>query len=299
VAVDNAGRMIVLSEAVAYDLGEKISGRLHLDLVYREVKIQESKTPENNLPAFMQDEYIIVARSEPLEAPHVEIARIHRDQPHATIQDAADPSAPGINAIDLRYRMVVCPPPVEQVLAGVCLLSQGSSLPYAQALNNLSAPLASAAPYHLIVEDQVPLQKGVFDFALLYLIADAQTRFSPAQAELLQAYVQNGGKVLAEFCEPVGDEVPAALFKSAGIPLAKIPAAHPIYRAPHLFIHAPQGSMPKASGSHSYGNPGVLCSTAGYGVIWSGAVQQPEFTREVVRSAVEWGVNLLTFLLAH
>ena len=299
VAIDNAGRMIVLPEPVAYDLGDKISGRLHLNLVHREVKIQDSRTSDNNLPAYLQAEYVIVARSEALETPHVEIARIHRAHPNSSILDAEDPGAPGINSIDLRYRLMVCPPPLEQVMAGVCLLNPNIRQPFVQGLVNLAAPLAQATPYRLIVENQVPIDSSLFDFQMLYLIADGQSKINPAQTELLQSYVQNGGRIVVEFSEAVSEESAAGLLKAAGITLSKTSAGHPLYRSPHLFVFPPQGSLPRVQPALYEGEPGVLVSTGAYGILWSGLAQQPEFTREVVRSAVEWGVNMLAFLLNH
>jgi len=298
VAIDTSGKMIILSEPVAYDLGEKINGKLRLFLLHREVKIKAAKTEENNVPAYMQDEYVIVARTDELDTAHVEIARINRETVKSAIHDAGQTNAPRVNEIDLRFRKYVCPPPSEQILAGVSYLGKVPEKNYDQALIHLIKPLANESPYHLIVENDVPLDENLFNYKLLYLLATNSAKFDKKQADTLQNFIQNDGKILVEFCEQVSEEHAVELLKPLGSALTKLTIAHPVFHAPYLFSLAPQGSLAQDNVVVWQGEPCILVTTGSYGTLWRGQAQQPAFSRELIRSSIEWGVNLLSYLLA-
>lgn len=298
VAIDNTGQMIVLSHPVAYDLGENISGNLRLYLLHREVKAQVEQQAESRQPAYMQNEYVIVARSEPLDAPNVEIARISRDHVKAPITDALDRFAPQKNAIDLRFRRTLSTPPTQQVSAGVCYLGKPPHKAYDRALVHLAQPLSAVSPYQLVVENDVPLTQELFERGLIYLVVGEGGKLNAEQTELVRNYLQEGGKLLVEFCEARDEAAVRAFFQPVGAALTPAAPPHPVFEAPHLFLTLPQGSAPAEKSALWTSESGVLCSTSGYGAIWSGRVQPP-VSREHVREAIEWGVNLLTFLLAE
>ena len=297
VAVDSAGQMIVLPNPVAYDLGETISGSLRLYLLHREVKTQNDQQGDSRQPVYMQNEFVIVARSEVLDAPHVEIARIFRDDVKAPISDALDRFAPQKNAIDLRFRQNLSAPPLAQLQAGVCYLGKTPHSAYDRALIHLAQPLAAVSPYRLVVENNLPIAQGLFECGLVYLVVGDGGKLDRSQAELLGNYLQEGGKLLVEFCEPAGEEAVKAFFKPVGAALSPAAPPHPLFEGPHLFLAPPQGSAPLEKSGLWTSEVGLICSTAGYGAIWSGRAQPP-VSRERVRETLEWGVNLLTYLLA-
>ena len=300
VAIDTAGQMIVLPEPVAYDLGAKIDGNLRLLLLHREVKSKPDGSGDSHAQVYMQAEYIIVARPDLVEAPHVELARIFRKSVKDAINDADDPDAPQPNAIDLRHRIRICPPPAELASVGVCTLGSVPEMDYSRGLINLAKPLSEDSPYNLVVENNVLLDKEVFKLSALYLVATRNAKLTKKQADTLQTYLENGGRVLLEFCERIDDDIPADLLKPAAIKISKVPFSHPLYQTPHLFLAPPPGSTPQEDLALWYGAPGVLCTNAGYGGIWSGQIQQqPAVTRSVVRDAIEWGVNLFNFLISN
>ncbi|NMB86869.1 MAG: DUF4159 domain-containing protein [Chloroflexi bacterium] len=300
VALDDSGKMIVLSEPVAYDLGKKIDGKLYLLLLHREVKAPAPEGQESNAPTYMQDEFVIVARPDQVDAPHVELARLNRLPVDAPVTDAADPAAPGANALDLRFRRYVCPPQPEQVLAGVSYLGDVPEQNYHLGLNRLVRPLAAVSPFQLIVENHTPLDQGLFDYGLVYLVATRAARLDKGQAEILRSYVENGGKVLLEFCERVENEgTPAELLGPAGISLRPAGAAHAVFQSPHLFYAPPQGGVAQERATVWYDEAGVLATNGVYGSLWSGGMQHLAVSRGVIRDAIEWGVNLLNYLLSQ
>lgn len=294
-AIDTAGQMIVLAEPVAYDLGQKIEGKLHLLLLHREIKIQAAQDEESNAPAYLQDEYVIIARPDLIDLPHVELARIDRQSTQAPITDALNFHAPQRDSIDLRFRQYVCPPPAEQVLVGVCSLAP-SAAGYAQGLIHLARPLSDQTPYHLIVEDAVPLDPSIFGYRLIYLLAGRSSKFNKEQADVLHTYLENGGRLLVEFCEPIEEKDVANLMKSAGIQVDPLTASHPLYQSPYLFFALPDGSQPANKCALWSWGASVICSSGGYGSLWSG---QSAPSRGVLRDALEWGVNMVNYLLSH
>ncbi len=298
VAADSAGRMIVLPEPVAYDLGDNIEGELHLLLMHREVKEQAETGAENNGPTYKRNEYIIIARNSLLDVPYVELARIDRRGPDAPIADATDPAAPQPNSIDLRFRQQICPPPAQQVLVGVVALGDAPGQDYARGLANLANPLAEKTPFRLIVEKDVSLAKDLPGYQLLALVVEAGAKLDKDQAEALRDYLENGGKLLVDFCEAVQYEEVSKLLEPAGVRLEKLAAPHTVFQSPHLFVFPPKGGLEVVTGVWA-GAGSVLATNAGYGAVWSGQAARREFTRGFVRDAVEWGVNLLAWLLAE
>lgn len=298
-AVDSAGRMIVLSEPVAYDLGHNMEGKLHILLVHREVKVQAGQDQENNAPAYMQDEFVIIARPDVLDMPHVELARINRQNVKAAIHDAEDFYDPQPNTIDLRFRERVCPPPVEQVLTGVCYLGDVPRQAFAKALIHLSKPLADQTHYRLIVEERAAISQDIFNCGLVYLVVGKAASLKKEEHEILHGYLENGGKLLVEFNEPAADGEAAALLEPAGIKLEEITPGHPVFSTPNLFVSPPQGGAAPKTIKLWLTAGSVLCTNASYGKVWSGQPGQPALTRGVVRDALEWGVNLINYLLSH
>ncbi len=297
VAIDSAGRMIVLSEPVAYDLGHNIAGKLRLLLMHRDVKAQAAEAEETNAPAYLQDEFVIVARADELNVPFVELARIDRKDPQSAVSDAQDRQSPQVNEIDLRFREPVCPAPVEQVLAGVVYLGEVPARTYDKAFVYLAPTLSRSTRLHIIPENNVPLNKAIFAYRLLYIVAAKGASFAPPEVELLQSFVQNGGKLLVEFGELAGQNDLEELLATLNVNLEKVTPEHPAFQAPYLFQAPPAGGFAGDSIDLWFAAPGILATTQGYGAVWSNQPAEPPLSRGAIRDALEWGANLLQFLL--
>lgn len=289
-AVDSAGQMIVLPEAVAYDLGQKMEGKLRLLMLHREMKTQ-AENGESNAPAYVQDEFVIVARAETPDLPFVELARLERGDPHQAIHDAVDPYRPRVNEIDLRFRQNVCPPVVEPVLTGVCSLGKPAPA-YTQGVIHLADALAGQTRFRLIVEDAIPLDAGLLRFGLIFLTIAEAAKLSQEQANALRTYLENGGKLLVDFDGKMTGEEISGLLRPAGIVLEKLTPAHAAYQKPNLFFFPPIAE----SQLWSWGGV-VVCASGGYGALWSGQAPREQLSRGMLRDALEWGVNLVNYLL--
>jgi len=297
VAVDTAGRMIVLPEPLAYDLGDKIEGHLKLFLLHREVKVQSQQDEGANGPAYIQDEFVIVARPDELDVPYVELARIYRKDVKSAIVDAEDPHAPQPNSIDLRFRQPVRVAQQEQVCAGVCYLGEVPEQDYHLGLVHLDSLLSSVSSHRLVVDKEMPLEENIFNYPLIFLVANPAAKLEKKQADLLQNYLQNGGKMLVEFSSAPDETSLNTLFKPAGLKFKNLDHTHPIFSTPHLFIEPPKGSFLKDGITVWSAEDVVLGTNGGYGKVWSGQVSKKDFDRGELRNALEWGANLLDFLL--
>lgn len=297
VAVDSAGQMIVLPEPLAYDLGDRIEGALRLFLLHREVKVQTAQDQESRGPAYMQNEFVIVARSAELDVPCVELARIERKDAKSVIVDAEDPHAPQINSIDLRFRRIVFPAQAKHILAGVCYLGEESDHSFHLGLVHLKKMLLSDAFIHLVVDQNVSLNADILKYDLIYLVMNPSAKFEKTQAEIFQSYLQNGGKILVEFSAPPDDGSIASLFKPLGLNMRKVEAGNRLFGEPYLFIKAPKGVFHEENVKVWNGEDAILCNNGGYGRIWNGQAAAKDFSRSDLRDALEWGVNLIHYLV--
>ncbi len=295
-AIDSAGQMIVLPEAVAYDLGQKMEGKLRLLMLHREMKIQATAEEDGNAPAYVQDEFVIVAREEVPELPYVELARLERADPLQPIQDAADFHTPHANEIDLRFRQSARPSIAEPVLTGVCRLGNPAPL-YAQGVQHLADLLASQTSFRLIVEDGVALDASLLSYGLICLALEPGTAFSKDQADAVRAYLAQGGKLLVDIQGALTDEELARLMKPAGVVLEKLTRTQAAFQKPNLFFFPPAGSLPADQCSVWTWGGVAACLNGGYGDVWSGQAPREQLTRSAVRDALEWGVNLVNALL--
>jgi len=303
VAIDTAGEMIVLSEPLAYDLGSKIDGKLHLMLVHREIKVKSDGGEEaaaGNAPAYLQSEFVIVARPELLDTPHVEIARVIRESGSSPVADADSPQNPGINKLDLRFRKYLASPPQAQAQVLVAVVTTGDTAEKfnSNALVHLVKPLADSTQYHLIIKNNAKLDDSIFECQLVYLSLNGIAGLDKKQADILQTFLQDGGKILIEISDPVNEKTLQDLTKTLGVKLEKANDRNPIFSQPNLFYYPPQGGNAQEKPDCWCGD-GVVCTNGDYGIIWSGSGSTASYSRTLIRDAIEWGINLFTYLLSE
>jgi hypothetical protein len=157
---------------------------------------------------------------------------------------------------------------------------------------HLAGQLASQTRFHLIVEDAVALDAGLQRFGLIVLVPGEGEKLSKEQADALRAYLANGGKLLVQVNRPVTQEEISGLMKPAGVVLEKLSPGHALFHTPNLFFFPPI----QQTELWSWGGV-VLCVSGTYGEVWSGQAPREQLTRNAVRDALEWGANLVNFLL--
>jgi hypothetical protein len=298
-AIDPLGQVIVLPEAVAYDMGDDMEGPLYLLISHRQSP--SGSGADGSSPVYSDDQFLITASPTLPDQPAVELARFLCESRSAPLLDAQDALRPAGNEIDLRYRSALRTQADHLVSVGTAYLGEGSRLPHGCGLARISRELRHAARLQLVVDDDISLGPNVVRYDLLYLVGQGAFKVSSNIARGLQGYLQRGGILLLESCDTASAADMIEFCGQLGVGLKPIGPAHPILSAPYLFHTPPSGSQ--AGGELLVGSDGedlmhVIFSSYGYGRLWSGKSQEPGDqppTREQLRAAVEFAANLIYF----
>ncbi len=295
VAVDPNGKVIVLAEPVAYDLGDEIDGPLYLTIIQRESSTSLKKNNDGSGLAFIQDEFLITARQTVPEKSMVELARFTRKDRKSVIKDAKLPNGPVINEIDLRFRRQIAMQ-IEQLLtAGVVYLGEKTDHVQGEGLLRLAQSVRRTDNINLVVNDNLELDPGILSNSFLYLVGKGKIQLTKAQLNGLQGYINRGGFLLMEGCDAQAGDSFLQLAIEIELELSSIPLkGDRLLSEPHYFAVVPAGFEP--DGKVVVADGGLL-STYNYGALWSGEGKEAAPERESIRTAYEWGSNLLHFIL--
>jgi hypothetical protein len=155
-------------------------------------------------------------------------------------------------------------------------------------------------PSRLVV-DAVPLDRSILAYDLLYLVGQEPFRLTSEQAGVISAFYQQGGTVYYESEKSAGadDTVDASfreLVTAMGVTLTPVNDAFPLLRTPNFFPAAPDGFETTGS-PRLMVTDGVIFSGFDYGGMWQGKRRGRTASRGEVRSAFEFGENLVTLVL--
>ncbi len=298
VALDSNGELIVLPEPVAFDFGVT-KGQLYLLLSYSESR------PEQEVdggPLYIRAQFGIEALSSHPGDPNIELARLHRNG-EAVITQATSPEFPRQNEIDLRFRPEIGSnngAATSIVRIGVCYAGKIGEIPAGHGAISLAQELRNSGQ-RVYVDDKVTIGQGLETYTLVYLVAQEAFQFSRSQMNALYTYLQGGGTILMESCHreladnhsPV-DAAFTDLLTSFGTQVSMPPSGHPLLRDPYFFAAPPPGFETEGDSSLLVGD-GLVISGNDYGCLWDGARRGRVATREEVRSAFEWGENLILY----
>ncbi|NJN93501.1 MAG: DUF4159 domain-containing protein [Anaerolineales bacterium] len=296
IAIDQAGQVIVLPEPVVYDIGQEMEGLFYLVLSYGESRHHnnDSSQPKSG-PVYAHSDFSITAQTTLTDAPGVELARIKRSSRKSVLQNAFNPVTPGPDEIDLRFRCEVGAPPDIRVavtyLGDVTQPRHGLGATYlAQTFNHLSK-------YRVLVEDDVPLTPGLGVNTLVYLVGQGPFELSAGVMNGLRQYVQRSRGTL--FIESVDEEAHTSFMNfltSREMTVQPLTAGHPLLAQPYFFNVPPSGFEAGGEPGVSVGD-GVIVSRQNYGLTWQGTCHHGPASREEIRTATEWGANILLYAL--
>ncbi|MBN1641141.1 MAG: DUF4159 domain-containing protein [Anaerolineae bacterium] len=309
IAVDPLGQVIVLREPVAYDIGNA-RGTLYLLLSYGEGRPQAAEDAESG-PLYVHDQFGIEAQGHVPVTACVELARIQRQDRNSPVSDATDPASPGANEIDLRFRREIGVTAMPIASFGVVPLGAAQSASHATGARHLARTLRELGPFRAWADPAVSLSADLRGYDLLYLVGQGPFQVGRDEMTALYQYLQAGGTLFYESCrrqteggDPPADASFADLLASLGIPLQPLPVDHALLTVPHLFAAPPPGFEPSGEGQisigglpDSQGSACVVMSTLDYGCLWRGERRDGPASREAIRSALEWGTNLVAFAL--
>lgn len=288
-AVDPAGNVIVLTEPVAFDFGNTMEGELFLVLAHgeREVAGEQSDT------RYIQNEFVIAARPGMPKRPAVELARITLSARGAAVKNAVNPAHPVIDEIDTRYRAVVKVEEKETVKVGLCHLGSTVSEDVLPGWDNLAAECRRSTPYELVIDDQLPISAGLHSYSLIYLAGTGSFKVEEKKVKILMDLLSQGKAIIAEALDEAADTSFNLLFENLHVKLEPVALNNPLLKKPYCFLTAPEGNR----GSQVLLAKKVVYSTAGYALAWNGKVNGGSGSRSDIRSAQEWGINIIDFCL--
>jgi hypothetical protein len=303
VAVDPRGQVIVVTEPVAYDVGAA-HGLLYLLLTYEESSPTPDRDQEDS-PLYVQAQFGIEATMAWPDTPCLELARVRRRDRKAPLVDAREAEHPAPNEIDLRFR-----PDAAQAGAAtkaiasiaVCYTGGLKNVQQGHGANYLARALRHAGR-RAWVDDRVPLASGLETYTLVYLVGRDAFQLNRDEMSALYAYLQAGGTLLIESCrrgdedgDPPSDASFLDLLGSMGVELKKVQRGHDLLVSPHLFAAPPPGYETGGPPAVSVGG-GVIFSTGDYGCLWQGERRGRAASREEIRTAMEWGENIIAYAL--
>jgi len=186
------------------------------------------------------------------------------------------------------------------VSLAICYPGGKANEHHARGINCLAEAINGSSHTRVRVDDNVPLAAGLDTYTLVCLVGQAAFRLSADEMNALYTFINGGGTVFMESCRraTTGGDSPAEaalldLLGSLGIRLDPVQPGHRLLTKPFLFATPPAGfesqGTPKLLASD-----GVILSTFDYGCLWQGERRSGAASREEIRSALEWGHNLIT-----
>jgi hypothetical protein len=317
-AIDGQGNLYVLTEAVAYDVSSVSEGWLRIVLVAdnKDVAEQDATGAAYDMQGFtmlhlLHDRFDKKAVIGDVHEPHVEVARVRRVARGKAIEEgkekevvlpianAKNATSPQTNEIDLRFRSWVGPAPKPVVSIGVVHLGgpTQATRTSARGVSELARALTHSGRYQAVVDEEASVDSALEGYTLIVALgADMNTNESTA----LNQYLKSGGLVLAD-CPPAALNTLRQRFAGfnsgqggAGETVEDLPTTHRLLHTPHLFTAAPPG----VQGPNLLAGAGLVLCAADYGRAWLGQRLNGPATREDIRSAHEFGENIIAYALA-
>ncbi|MEM7029361.1 MAG: DUF4159 domain-containing protein [Chloroflexota bacterium] len=306
VAIDSWGRLIVLPQAIRYEIGETLEGLNYLWLRYRESRPRhDSNITDDESRLYRFPQILPGAGATISEFPHVELGRIRRSTRIAKIVDAADPTNPTVDALDFRFRRDIGAPNTRILYAAAGQIGDVSDQTKhqmwgLQALGHGLKQMALAHPLHLMVDHVDWLTADLAPYNLLYLVGSGNAPLKLQEQEVARQFLEAGGTILIETSQrnqlnPASgsNQLTKNLARSLGRPLDDKAQQSPLLQSPFRFATPPPGY--EKTGQILLGDR-LIVSTYDYGSLWLGHQRNGTPNRETIRSAMEWGANLMTYI---
>jgi hypothetical protein len=300
IAVDPLGQTIVITDPVAYDVGAA-HGRLFLLLTYEESRPTAAGDQEDG-PLYIHAQFGIEAVPALPDSSYVELARVRRQSRESPLMEARDSVHPGMNEIDLRFRLGTEAVSRRVVSLAVCYTGGSTDARHGRGADYLARALRRTGQ-RVWVDDRVPLAAGLEEYVLVYLVGQDAFQLSRDEMNALYTYLQGGGTLLIESCRhaTAGGSPPADasffdLLASLGVQLQELQPGDSLLIEPELFAALPPGFETEGQPKVLAGG-GVLFSHCDYGCLWQGERRGRLASREEIRTAMEWGENLVAYAL--
>ncbi|MBA7468471.1 hypothetical protein ES707_03722 [subsurface metagenome] len=324
-AIDPEGNVIIVSQTQRYRIQTREKGIIYLIIQFREIPSEPYQPPEGGQPTRILEAYRIQEREKLPAEPYLELARIVFDPAEEAIKDARTPSNPGKNEINLSLRQEVTAattalppaappvaskpaatapeitsPPQKTLTLGHAVMGEASKDLHRDGLQNLIREINQQANFVANLEGNIPLDKNINRCSMIYLTGNSRFELTTEQQTALSAFLQSGGVIFGEGCsEGEAESRGAKEFGLAFNQLASllkckleiVQRGHPLLSAAYVFSEVPQGAEPGIllEGGH------MVYSGSDYGCAWQGGHQGHPLSREIIRSAIEMGANIVAY----
>ena len=297
-AIDPEGNVIIVSQTQRYNLVSKDKGQTYLIIQYREIPTASASEGE---PATRILEAYRISEVTHLPAePYLELARINFDPSRKSITDARVPSSPVTNEIDLRFRQSAKIAPQEQVIVGHIVLGEASHDLHSNGLTKLAHQVSLQTEYQATIEE-CALDETITRCTFLYMVGKGPFTTDAKGQTILSSFVQNGGIIFAEGCaeeQPAEGKEFGLAFNRLAEQLEKklevVQRGHPVLDYHHVFSTAPSGAQAEGL---LMASREIIYSSYDYGCAWSGGYSNSPLPRDIIRSAFEIGVNIVTYAM--
>lgn len=304
--IDRQGNTLLLPEPVSLLLEEQ--GMLYLLLAYQPLADRNSAVTAGGGEQYyrvIEGRDVRATRDLP-KTPFLELGRIYRTKADEPARVAGDPFDPGSNELNLLHRIMAFPACIADggigELAYVPQREKQAGKPNRAGLVLLTRAAVQSG-LHVDFVGPVNVQRtDRRDLLLLYLAGNQP--FAPLGDDAvagLRNLLAEGAVLLGEATESGtgGDEWKAGFLELAqrlGATMRPMHDHSPLLLSHHVFGAPPPGAL--ASGAAFIGDAplGVLFSDHNWGGLLQGRADAKALpTREAIRTAQEWGVNLLVW----
>lgn len=285
VAVDTVGNLIVVPERQHVAISGK-SGTAYIALDYVESIPPSSNGQKDTRARILEDFRLRSMTSEP-ETSALELARIQIEAKAGPIVAASNPWTPAAGEIDARFRpRLQTRAPRDLSIAWVTHEPEAMAPNHEAGLHFLLRELDLAGFRGRVTQtSDGSIPSGA---QLLYVSGNSETAVAPALVDRLAEQHEAGSWLFVDACGRGSEMVQSILKKLPGKSADQTSEAL-VLGAHSVFGAAPEGAF--ATKEIIWGK-NLLISPRDYGCAWSGRRGDQVFQREVVRSALEFGVNV-------
>jgi len=288
VGIDTLGNVIILPERQRLTLEAK-EGTSYVSLDYVESLPPGTSTNQTENRGRVVEDFRLRILSVPPELPALELARVQLgSSPKAHVTSPSNPWSPGPNEIDSRFRLRVQPQACTDIYLGLLVCGSAEELDpnHLKGFHYLLSALAGCGLRAVLVEAG---GRGAPLADMLYVTGKGITKPPAAVLNRISDQVKQGAWLFADVCGPGTDlmEGLQAALKEGKKGSSETEDA--VLGAHFVFGTAPPGASP--SGQVAWARDAVI-SARDYGCAWAGRHAKQALSREEIRSALEFGVNV-------
>jgi hypothetical protein len=288
IAIDTAGNVIELTETKAYDFGNTAEGTLYLLLGHGEREVGGV----NKDIRYCQNEIVIAARSTIPKRASVELARITISEKGEPIKNAENPLHPGADELDLRYRKPIGPGKKKVVRIALCELGKDNAKRF-PGWDFLSRECERSTPYKLILDRNNALSEAILDYQMVFIQGADTFQVSKSEVRVLDQYLDLGKKLIIEAHDETSQASFKELLEKLNRELQPVETSSSLLTEPFLFNSPPDG----LNGNLVLLDSQVIFTNAGFSSTWAGKAGGTQLSRSDIRSAHEWGLNMIFYCL--